>query len=408
MQRKDLAKQKLPDTPGVYFFCGVGKKILYIGKATSLRDRVKSYFARNISEVRGPAIAKMVTKTKSVGVQKTDSVLEALILEANLIKKHKPPYNVRERDDKSFNYVVVTAEEYPRVMIVRGKDLAVQYPPRLRKHVFGPFPSGYIFKEAMRLIRKLFPYYDTAQPVSKMAGMVRQGKLRFNRSIGLYPPEGVTKREYGRTIQHIRLFFEGKKSQLLKRLEREMHAYARRQEFERAQNLKRVIFGLTHIQDISLLRREVRELSSSHTYRIEAYDIAHTSGTSSVGVMVVVEDGEAKKGDYRKFRIRQAVAGSDTDALSEVLRRRLRHEEWLLPNLIVVDGGRAQINAARRVLTEFHYRIPVVSVVKNERHRPEQVLDVRKDRGHEDEILLANSEAHRFALRYHRKLRQHS
>lgn len=407
MQTKDLKKVKLPDSPGVYCFVGARGKILYIGKATSLRDRVKSYFSRDIAAARGPAIEKMVREAKSIQHEATDSVLEALIREAHLIKKHKPPYNVRERDDKSFNYVVITKEEYPRVMVARGRDLNQKFPPKTRKYLFGPFPSGLVFKEAMRLIRKMFPYYDTPAPVTEMTGRARAGKMRFNRALGLYPPEHVTKGEYARTIQHVRLFLEGRKKELLARLEREMRAHAKKQEFEKAAELRRTIFGLTHIQDVSLLKREVRELSARRGMRIEAYDIAHIRGRSSVGAMTVVEDGEAKKSDYRKFRIKTDAHGSDTEALQEVLRRRLSHDEWPLPELVVVDGGTAQINAAKRVLREYSYHIPVVSVVKNERHRASRLLgDTEKARAHEKDIVFANAEAHRFALGYHRKVRR--
>lgn len=407
MRLKDTQHKKIPDGPGVYFFLGRDGKILYIGKATSLRDRVKSYFARDVIKGRGAAIVKMVADARKVDFQKTDSVLEALLLEASLIKKHKPRYNVREKDDKSFNYVVITNEEFPRVMVVRGRDVSKKFPPKERKYIFGPYPSGTVFKEAMRLIRKFFPYYDTPRPLSKMVSAAQKGKVRFNRSLGLYPSEEVSRLEYARTVQHIRLFLEGRKPELLKRLERDMNAHARKQEFERAALLKRVLFGLTHIQDVSLLKREVRELSARHTFRIEAYDVAHTGGTSSVGVMVVVENGAPKKSDYRKFRIKQALSGSDTDALHEILSRRLGHDEWLLPDLVVVDGGKAQINVAKKAFKDFGYRIPIVSVVKDEAHRPRQVLgEARVTKGHEDAVLLANNEAHRFAVGYHRRLRR--
>jgi excinuclease ABC subunit C len=407
MRAKDIKQKKLPDVPGVYFFLNKTGKILYIGKATSLRDRVKSYFSRDVGLTRGPGIVKMVAEASRVNFEKTDSVLEALILEASLIKKYRPPYNVREKDDRSFNYVVITNDEYPRVMVVRGRELGKKFPAKSRKHLFGPFPSGLVFREAMKLIRKLFPYYDTPRPVGNMTTRAQTGKVRFNRSLGLYPPQSTTKREYARTIKHIKLFLEGRKPELLRQLERDMRRCAKAHAFEQAEQLKHVIFGLTHIQDISLLRREVRELSAHHSVRIEAYDVAHLSGTNAVGVMVVVENGEVRKDEYRKFRIKEALPGSDTDALKEILSRRLKHDEWTLPNIIVVDGGRSQLNAATSVLKEFGYQIPIVSVVKNEQHRPRHVLGSREQiREHEADIVLANGEAHRFSVSYHRKIRR--
>src|SRR5574343_494246 len=144
MKLSDLKKLNLPDKPGVYFFIGNSKsEILYIGKATSLRDRTRSYFAKDLIATRGPMILDMVTTAFTVKYQETDSVLEALILEANLIKKYQPKYNTKEKDNKSFNYVCITEDEIPRVAILRGRNLdKTKY-----KKVFGPFPNGNQLKE---------------------------------------------------------------------------------------------------------------------------------------------------------------------------------------------------------------------------------------------------------------------
>jgi excinuclease ABC subunit C len=409
MTKSDLEKHKLPDSPGVYFF-KKGMRILYVGKATSLRDRARSYFSADIIASRGPLIKKMLDEASSVDIIKTDSVLEALILEANLIKKHQPPYNTKEKDDKSFNYVVITKEDFPRVLVVRGKELEKW--SKQEKYILGPFPHGGIFKDALKIIRKIFPFRDKCKSCiipRESAGC----KPCFDRQIGLCP--GVctgetTKREYQKTIRNIKLFFEGKKPRLIKKLEKEMKTYAKRQEFEKAGRIKRTIFHLKHIQDVSLIRKEFKSRqgqSLPEGFRIEAYDIAHISGTSAVGAMVAAENGEMKKSDYRKFKIKSERKRSDTDMLKEILRRRLNHREWRLPNLIVVDGGEAQINAAGKALKEYGFSIPVVSVVKDERHKPKNILGGFRYRGkYEREIVLANGEAHRFAAAYHRKLRQ--
>jgi excinuclease ABC subunit C len=179
-----------------------------------------------------------------------------------------------------------------------------------------------------------------------------------------------------------------------------MKAAAKKREFETAAELRRRLFALRHINDVSLLKTDYRLIRANK--RIEAYDVAHISETNRVGVMTVVEDGEANKKEYRTFNIKCAGAG-DTAALSEILTRRLRHSEWPLPRLIVVDGGIAQKNTALKVLKEFGYQIPVVAVVKNERHRPERILGSREDlSGNERAIVLANAEAHRFSLAKHR------
>jgi excinuclease ABC subunit C len=409
MNYAEIQKKPLPDAPGVYFFLGGKREILYIGKATSLRDRVRSYFSSDIEESRGPAILKMLEEASAIDYRKTDSVLEALILEASLIRTHKPRYNTREKDDKSYNYLVITKEEYPRVLIVRGKEIDQKFSSREIKYLFGPFPQGGLFKEAIRIVRKIFPFRDTCTPFDTEQKRVR--KPCFNAQIGLCPgvcDGSISKREYARMINHIRLFFEGKKGDLKRTLEREMKQYAKAREFEKAEAVKRKLFALEHINDVSLLKRDIRELPrGGGTVRVEGYDVAHISGRQMAGVMVVIENGEVKKSDYRKFRIRDIKEQNDIAALGEVLRRRFAHDEWRLPSLIVVDGGRTHIKAAEAVLAEYGYTLPVVSVVKDERHRAREILGRKASftQRHENDVLLANSEAHRFAVGYHRKLR---
>jgi len=402
MKSQDLAKVRLPNSPGVYFFRNGAKKPLYIGKATSLRSRVRSYFDHDIARTRGPHIELMLEMAKMVDFIKTDSVLEALILEARFIKKHQPKYNTKEKDDKSFNYVIVTKEDFPRVLLVRGKNLFDKRhaPAHEIRHSFGPFPKGRILRDALKIVRKIFPFRDTCVP-----GV---GRPCFNRQIGLCPgvcTGEITKREYGETIRNIRLFFEGEKKNLLKKLERDMKTAAKALRFEQAGIIKKTVFAFKHIHDIALVKNDnVRPEQSG--FRIEAYDVAHLSGKNTVGVMTVAEDGMEKKNEYRKFRIRTVDGVNDTRALAEILERRLEHSEWQLPKLIVIDGGVAQKNAAERVLCAAGIRIPVIGVVKNERHQPERLIGDQKLRStHERNIVLANAEAHRFAIQYHRNLR---
>ncbi|MEK7109515.1 MAG: UvrB/UvrC motif-containing protein [Patescibacteria group bacterium] len=408
--------KKIPDAPGVYFFLAKNKKILYIGKATSLRDRVRSYFAGDLGAVRSPLITKMVERAASIDWRQTDSVLEALILEANLIKTYKPKANTDLKDDKSFNYVVITKEEYPRVLVVRGRELTshkLKGDTFLLAHVFGPFPHGLQLQQAMKLIRKIFPYRDKCVPFSGKGTLMPRtaAKRCFNAQIGLCP--GVcsgesSKEKYRRTVRHIVLLFKGKKKELIKELAREMRRAAKEENFEEAKRLRGQVFALGHIQDVSLIKDEYRSpstgLGAIRSTRIEAYDVAHLRGGSNVGVMTVVEDDVANKNEYRKFIIRIAKGGDDVGALKEILNRRLGHDEWPMPRLIVVDGASAQINAAEKLLESLGIKIPVVGVVKDEKHRPREIRgnrEVIKDR--ERNILLANAEAHRFAIGYHRK-----
>lgn len=424
--------KKLPDTPGVYFFLDEDGRILYIGKATSLRDRVRSYFASDIPATRGPKIAKMLELVRSVSWQGVDSVLEAIVLESGLIREHQPPYNTDAKDDKSFNHVVITGEEYPRVLVVRGRDLAEGKFVTPIRSVYGPFPHGTQLREAVRIVRTIFPFRDKCEPpvraaqhpgrakrypgspeTEKVPKRVRDTGVRpcFHRQIGLCPgvcTGEISAREYGRIIRNIELFFEGKKSEIVRKLTREMHRAASRLEFERANDIKATIFALGHIRDVSLLKREAGSADAeTGGIRIEAYDVAHLGGKSSVGVMTVTRDGVSDTDEYRKFFLRGGHAGNDLTALEEILRRRLRHREWPKPDIVVVDGSFLQLGVAERLFAGADWSdVRIVGVVKNRKHQPERlegdgtaIAEYRRD------ILLANAEAHRFAIGYHRRRR---
>ncbi len=401
----DKKRKKLPDEPGVYFFLGARKEILYIGKATSLRNRVRSYFTDDLIEKRSALIEKMVAEAKSLEWTKTDSVIEALILETNLIRSHKPTYNTTSKDDKSFNHLIITNEEFPRVLVVRGKDIAERFHEGNIRSMFGPFTSGVALRDALKIVRKIFQFYDTRVPVGTAKSKTEKGTLAFNVQIGKYP-NAPTKESYERTVRHIEHFFRGMKKTVLRELKREMRAHAKMQRFEEADSAKRKIFALTHIQDIALIKEADRIHRDDKSMRFEAYDVAHISGTSMVGVMTVVEGGERMPSEYRKFKIQTVVGSNDPAALAEILERRLPHTEWSLPQCIVVDGGTIQKRRAEKVLYDAGVHIPVVAVVKDEHHRPKNILGAREFITlHERDILLANAEAHRFAISYHRDMR---
>lgn len=391
--------KKLPEAPGVYFFLGAHKKLLYIGKATILRDRVRSYFVKDIAKTRGPKIVKMLSEARRVGYRQVDSVLEALIIETNLIKKEQPPYNTDAKDDKSYNHIVITQEKFPRVLLVRGRDIEQKKFTDPVKYIFGPFPHGMQLREALKIVRHLFPYRDRCIPDTKRC---------FSAQIGLCPGvcDGtVSARAYARTINHIRLFFEGKKGVLIRRLEQEMQTAAKKLEFERAQEIKKTLFGLRHIQDMALLKSEQDAVNHEHSLRIEAYDVAHFSGGASVGVMTVMTQGRPDTDAYRMFRLRKKHGGNDLSALEEMFTRRLQHPEWGTPDILVVDGSFLQLGVAEKMFVGTE-RPLLVGVVKDERHQPKEILGLPRELEHlRKNILLANSEAHRFALAYHRTRR---
>ena len=405
MKREDVDFDAMPETPGVYLFYDAGNAVLYVGRATDLRSRVRSYFSDRLAVDRGPRLVEAVEKAKHVEVVETDSVLDAYILEANLIKKHQPAYNVVDKDNKSFQFVGITKEDFPRVLVIRGRNLEQGNTKTSFSHVYGPFPRGALLKEALRILRKILPYRDRCTP---SAPSEKHSRKCFQAQLGLCPGVcvGLMDREaYMKRIREIRMFLSGRKKQLIAHLEKEMKAYAREQEFEMAEEVRRRIFALQHIQDVSLIKHDVVE-GKVQSFRVEAYDVAHTAGSHAVGVMTVLVDGEADVSEYRTFTIRGAKQGDDVGALREILERRFAHPEWYFPNLVVVDGGKAQIAAAENVLQHLGFSIPIVSVVKTEKHVPREILGLSEYiHAHERDIITANAEAHRFAVSRHRRKR---
>ena len=403
MELVELKNLNLPESPGVYTFRGKDGKILYIGKATSLRDRVRSYFSATVA-TRGVHIEEMVRVAETVTFEPTDSVLEALILEAARIKSFQPPYNSKEKDNKSFNYVVVTEEEYPRVFTIRERTLLAEGKGGYR-FAWGPFPHGSSLLIALEILRKIIPYRDKCIPGA--------GKPCFYRQIGLCPgvcDGSISVSDYRASIRHIQLFFEGKKSVLKREITKSMKHAASELRFEDAQTLKRQLFSLDHIEDVQLIGADIREesaLAATPSFRrIEGFDVAHLAGENMVGVMVVVEGGVAQTASYRTFNIRKYRHANDPGALREMLERRFLHTEWGIPDIIVVDGNNIQKNVAEDVVLQFGFSIQVIAVTKDERHKPKDIMgDESIIHRLRPSILLANAEAHRFSLKTHRKKR---
>ncbi|MBI2410082.1 hypothetical protein HYV30_03535 [Candidatus Kaiserbacteria bacterium] len=455
MDKKDLAKFDLPDLPGVYLFKR-GRKVLHVAKATSLRDRVRSYFDDDLIATRGPRLVDMVTVADRVAHEATPTVLEALVREAALIRKYDPPANSMGMDDRSFLYAVITKEDIPRVLSFRRteldeantvgketegvstrsnlvKSLWKKTPEGTRiKAVFGPFPSGAQLREGLRLIQRIFPFFDTRKPVATNSKHQR-ANIEFNTQIGHYPlnvkstlvsPIGHDKvllKNYRKTLTHVAMYLSGRGKELRRVLEREMREAANAEQFEVAAQRRRELFALDHIQDVSLIKDEntyhKKEGLFAKGQRIEAYDTAHISGTNAIGVMAVLVDGRPVKSEYRTFRIRGSTSSpqaaskkmrkinNDIASLKEILSRRLNHPEWPFPHAIVVDGGRTQKKAGESIISERRLHIPVVAVVKDERHRPREVLGALRAGISEADAVLANAEAHRFSLSRHRRAR---
>jgi len=424
-----IKNKELPDEPGVYFYYDAQGKLLYIGKATSLKRRVSSYFTK----AHDQRIGEMVRQIVRIDYQVTPTVIEALVLEANQIKVHRPKYNILEQDDRSFLYLVITRENYPRPILMRGHELEVLGINPFRKElsasakkkflaVYGPYISGRSLRQALEIIRHMIPWSDCEPP--KLGEKVRPC---FAASIGLCPgvcTGVITPKEYRRIIQQLLWFFEGKKGNILRALRKQMQQAAKAQDYETAAKVRNQINALEHIQDIALIQREDREVIPQTQAggidlhgRMEAYDISNISGTSAVGSMVVFEKGKPAKDQYRKFKIKTVRGANDVGMLEEVLRRRLSRARlyphaWPLPVLIIIDGGEGQVHRAQHVLSETGFTIPVIGIAKGFDRKQDRLVYDRTDpqllavaeRG-KDIFQRARDEAHRFAISYHRKLR---
>jgi excinuclease UvrABC nuclease subunit len=260
------------------------------------------------------------------------------------------------------------------------------------------------------VVRKIIPFRDKCIP--------NQGKPCFSYQIGLCPgvcTGEISSKNYSENIEYLRMIFNGETEALRDSLTKQMNLFAKKNEFEIANIYKKKLFSLEHINDISLIKEDLS--SDVVGFRIEAYDVSHLSGSSPVGVMTVVEDGEVNKKEYRIFKIKgldgEVEGNNEAKNTYEIIKRRLGHIEWRMPDLIVVDGNIIERNSADKALKELGLSVPIVSVVKNEYHRPKAIegdgIDLVSEKGLEKAVLLANSEAHRFSIknqRFQRKIKK--
>ncbi len=403
--------RELPKTPGVYLFRGTHRKILYVGKATSLRDRVRSYFSGQEEKSRGVRMQHLIEDVHNIEIIETDSVLEALILEAELIKKYQPKYNIDGKDDKSFSYFVITKEDFPRVLILHKTDFEKKkYRSFLyaKGKTFGPYTSAYHMRAALKIIRRIFPFHNRSEKNEK-------GCLSYQIGLCPGPYDGaITPVAYRRNMRNISLFLSGHKKALVKKLEIEMRRAAKKEDFEVAQQLKQQIFALTHINDVAFLSREV----SSDTHRIEAYDISHIGGDYMVASMIVFRGDTPDQSAYRKFKIKAVEGVNDLAAMREVLARRLRHlDDWGVPDAIVIDGGAVHLAMTEKLFEDFDIKnslgknVGVLAVAKGPTRKKVDVyastlFPPRKTLIENKDLLeTLREEAHRFAITYHKSLR---
>lgn len=406
-RRERVAEQvrSLPSASGVYLMKDASGTVIYVGKAVDLHKRVASYFRRR------PTVSKtdfLVEKIDGIDVILTESEAEALILEASLIKKYQPYYNISLRDDKTYPYIEITGELFPRVAIVRPRELNPS------SSYYGPYTSVALIREALEIIRRIFPF-RTCDPFPEKECLFFHIGLCGAPCIGRQ-----TRQDYHKAIRHIRIILDGKKDRLFKQLTAQMERSARRKEFEEAAKIRdqlRAIGALySGTGDINYFK-EAEQLQRALNLpmppkRIETFDISNIMGEQSVGSMVSFFNGRPDKRQYRRFKIKTVKGSDDPRMIAEVVGRRysrLKREGRLMPDLIVIDGGKGQLSAAQARIRELDLMIPMISLAKREEEvfvpgRRSAIVLPKNSLGLKL-LQRCRDEAHRFAVSYHRTLR---
>ena len=399
--------KNLPLTSGVYLMKDADGKVIYVGKAVSLRKRVQSYFHKTKTVSKTDAL---VVEVRDIDIIQTQSEAEALILEASLIKQYQTKYNVELRDDKTYPYIEITGEKFPRIAVVRprpgGENKASKY--------YGPYVEVTLIREALDIIRRIF-HFRTCDPFPK--------KECLDYHIGLCEApciEKISHKDYLRTIRNVCLILEGKKDELYRNLKSEMETLSRGNKFEEAAKVRdqlRAIGALySGSADVNYYK-EAEQLQRALNLprlpeRMEAFDISNIMGQQSVGSMVSFLAGRPDKGQYRRFRIKEVTGIDDFKMIAEVVRRRysrLKREGLAFPDLVMIDGGKGQLSAACEELDKLCVEIPIIALAKREEEifLPGKRNPLRLSHGSLGLKLLQRlrDEAHRFAVAYHRNLR---
>ncbi|MBN2406123.1 MAG: excinuclease ABC subunit UvrC [Elusimicrobia bacterium] len=407
-----MKTENLPDRPGVYLFMDSATKVIYVGKALSIKKRVRSHFGKDRLDSKQIA---MISVARTVDYIVTRNEKEALVLEEQLIKSFKPRYNILLKDDKSFPYIEVSlGEEFPAVAITRDKK-------KPGSRYFGPFPNVADVRAAKRVIDRVFP-------LRKCRVLKPRRRPCLNHQIGkcLAPCTGkVSKGAYREMVEDILMFLSGRHKRLQEKLRARMISFKNEQKYEEAAWIRDQIseldslFPIVNFRDIT--RKKMDALSAIDPlymlkeqlgldYKpsvIEGFDISHTSSSEAVGSMVSFRDGRPDRKMYRKFRIKQPETADDIRMLEEVIYRRLKRlvlEKKRLPDIIFVDGGRAQEKAARDIVAKFNMRnINVLSLAKESGriYHKGRVLRLEKSSGVYGLLKRVDDEAHRFAHSYH-------
>lgn len=368
MNAKLEAKLKtLPRSAGVYFHKSKTGEIIYVGKAAVLKNRVRQYFqSTRDMDIKTRALVEEIVDTDWV---ETESELDALFLESEMVKRYMPRFNILLRDDKSQMFVRIDMKStWPTVSFTRNPiDDGAEY--------FGPYYNGFAIKKALRYLRKVFPYY-TKPPKEG-------GRPDLDAHIGLSPRPGITSEEYKITLKQLIRYFEGGRKAIIRDIEKQMQLAAKLHDFENAAALRnklndlkalqqRIMFGDKEFLDISKDKAlsdlvELFMLPKTPA-RIEGYDISHMGGVNVVASMVVFTNGVSDRSNYRKFKTR-IERNDDYANMHEVITRRFSEKNiksWGMPDLILIDGGKGQLDAAIRALEAQSIRVPIISIAKRE------------------------------------------
>jgi len=404
---------KLPKTAGVYCFASPkpkgegGFEVIYIGKAINIQNRVKNHF--NQPSYRDNLFMDKVDK---IGFLKTNSEIEALILEANLIKKHQPKFNVVWRDDKNYFYVAITKEKRPSVYITHQPFDGTQGKKNDKADYIGPFVEGVALKKTLRFLRRAFPYYSQR----------KHPKIKCTYChLDLCPGPQPDLKLYKNNLKNLKLVLEGKRINVFKNLKKEMNLLAKEKKFEEAgkirdrmQALKQIMAHTRVIEAGKTFIAEnpnqllARIIGVNNISRIECYDVSNIQGKQATASMVVFVDGQPDKNEYRKFKIKMQNEPNDIAMLKEAITRRLTHAEWKFPDVILIDGGIAQLNAG--IEAKGNKNIKVISIAKRNKElfiekRKNPILLKTLPQEIYNLIIHLDDEAHRFAITYHKKLR---
>lgn len=409
----------MPSSPGVYWFHVAGK-VIYVGKAKNLKRRVSSYAKVKPNQ---PKTYKLVTTATNLSFKELPTEIDAILTEAELIKSYQPQYNILLKDDKSPLYILVTKEKFPRVLTARKKELYTLYSHLSESNVFGPFNSGLTVKRILRLTRQIFKFCNLKTKNNQPCFY-----YHINLCSGVCAGK-ITEDQYRKLIKRLKLFLAGKRINLIKQLKKDMLTASKLEQFELAGTLRDQLLALNELhslhgqplldelpmleEDLDLHRvLQVKRVlhhfgvmpADYPLHRLECYDISNTQGTNATASMVVFIDGKPAPSEYKRFKIKYTIGPNDPKMMAEVLARRLNHPEWGTPDLIVIDGGRTQLNSAYQIIEG---KIPTISLVKH----PDRLLIKHQDQfnfyilkpGTPTANLFQHlrDESHRFAKKYH-------